>query len=42
MKIDEVSSRLDLPQGTVKTRLMRGREALRRILVRRHPGYFGD
>jgi RNA polymerase sigma-70 factor (ECF subfamily) len=41
MKIDEASRRLDLPQGTVKTRLMRGREALRKILTRRHPGYFG-
>jgi RNA polymerase sigma-70 factor (ECF subfamily) len=41
MKIDEACMRLDLPQGTVKTRLMRGREALRKILTRRHPGYFG-
>jgi len=42
MKIDEVVACLDLPQGTVKTRLMRGREALRKILTRRHPGYFGE
>ena len=42
MKIDEVVNCLDLPQGTVKTRLMRGREALRKILTRRHPGYFGE
>jgi RNA polymerase sigma-70 factor (ECF subfamily) len=41
-KIDEVVACLDLPQGTVKTRLMRGREALRKILTRRHPGYFGE
>jgi hypothetical protein len=25
----------------VKTRLMRGREALRKILTRRHPEHFG-
>ena len=42
MKIDEVVGCLELPQGTVKTRLMRGREALRKILTRKHPGYFGD
>jgi RNA polymerase sigma-70 factor (ECF subfamily) len=42
MKIDEVVGCLELPQGTVKTRLMRGREALRKILTRRHPGYFGE
>jgi DNA-directed RNA polymerase specialized sigma24 family protein len=33
---------LRLPQGTVKTRLMRGRERLRRILTRSCPDYFGD
>jgi RNA polymerase sigma-70 factor (ECF subfamily) len=42
MKIDEVVGCLELPQGTVKTRLMRGREALRKILTRKHPGYFGE
>jgi len=42
MKVDEAARTLGLPQGTVKTRLMRGREALRRLLVRRHPEYFGD
>jgi len=41
LKVDETSRILQLPQGTIKTRLMRGREALRRILVRRHPEYFG-
>ncbi len=41
MKVDEAARVLDLPQGTVKTRLMRGREALRKILVRRHPEHFG-
>ena len=41
LKIDDAARMLELPQGTVKTRLMRGREALRKILVRRHPEYFG-
>lgn len=41
-KVEEASARLGVPGGTIKTRLMRGREALRRILARRHPGVFGD
>ena len=41
MKVDDAARTSGLPTGTVKTRLMRGREALRRILVRRHPEYFG-
>ena len=41
LKLDEAARVLGLPQGTIKTRLMRGRHALRRILVRRHPEYFG-
>jgi len=41
LKVDQVAEALALPSGTVKTRLMRGREALRRILVRHHPEYFG-
>jgi RNA polymerase sigma-70 factor (ECF subfamily) len=43
LKIDEASRTLGVPTGTIKTRLMRGREALRKALVRRHPGCFeGD
>lgn len=42
LKVAEASHALGLPQGTIKTRLMRGREALRKILVRRHPDHFGD
>jgi len=41
LKIDEAASVLGLPQGTVKTRLMRGREAMRRALIARHPEHFG-
>jgi len=39
-KLDETAHVLGLPPGTIKTRLMRGRAALRKTLVRRHPGYF--
>jgi RNA polymerase sigma-70 factor (ECF subfamily) len=41
MLVAEAASQLGLPQGTVKSRLKRGREALRRILVRRSPQEFG-
>ena len=41
LKVNEAAGVLELPTGTIKTRLMRGREALRRILVRDHPDYFG-
>lgn len=41
LKVEETAETLGLPTGTVKTRLMRGREALRRALVRRHPEHFG-
>ena len=40
LKVEEVSRVLSVPEGTVKTRLMRGREALRKLLTQRHPGYF--
>ncbi len=41
LKIDETARVLGLPDGTVKTRLMRGRDALRKNLARRHPEHFG-
>lgn len=41
LQLDEAASILGLPLGTVKSRLMRGREALRKLLVRRHPEQFG-
>jgi len=40
LKVDDTARILGLPEGTVKTRLMRGREALRKILVRRNPEHF--
>ncbi len=40
LKVEEVARVLAVPEGTVKTRLMRGREAVRRILTQRYPGYF--
>lgn len=42
MKVDEAARVLGLPQGTIKTRLMRGRKGLRRILTRKYPEYFGE
>jgi RNA polymerase sigma-70 factor (ECF subfamily) len=40
-KVEEAARILGIPEGTVKTRLLRGREALRKVLVRRHPEHFG-
>lgn len=40
LKVDETARILGLPEGTVKTRLMRGREALRKVLVHRNPEHF--
>lgn len=40
-KVEETARMLGLPEGTVKTRLMRGREALKKILSHRHPEHFG-
>ena len=42
LKVDEAARMLEIPEGTVKTRLMRGRQALKKILARRHPEHFGD
>lgn len=41
-RVEEAAGLLGIPEGTMKTRLMRGREALRKILQRRHPEHFGD
>jgi RNA polymerase sigma-70 factor (ECF subfamily) len=41
LKVEEAARTLGLPQGTIKSRLMRGREAMRKILVRRNPELFG-
>jgi RNA polymerase sigma-70 factor (ECF subfamily) len=40
LKVDETARVLGVPEGTVKTRLMRGREALRKVLVHKNPEYF--
>ena len=40
--VEEAARLLGVPEGTMKTRLMRGREALRRVLQRRHPEHFGE
>jgi RNA polymerase sigma-70 factor (ECF subfamily) len=42
LRVEETSRTLGLPQGTIKSRLKRGRDALRRILIRRHPEHFGE
>jgi RNA polymerase sigma-70 factor (ECF subfamily) len=42
LKVEDAARVLEIPSGTVKTRLMRGRQALKKILVRRHPEHFGD
>ena len=41
LNVEQVTRVLEIPEGTVKTRLMRGRQALKKILVRRHPEHFG-
>jgi len=41
MRVEEAARTLGLPQGTIKSRLKRGRDALRKILMRRNPEFFG-
>jgi RNA polymerase sigma-70 factor (ECF subfamily) len=41
LRVEQAAAVLQIPEGTMKTRLMRGREALRRLLQRRHPEHFG-
>ena len=40
LKVEETARILGTPEGTVKTRLMRGREALKKVLMRRNPEHF--
>jgi RNA polymerase sigma-70 factor (ECF subfamily) len=40
LKVEEAARLLGVPEGTVKTRLMRGREALKKVLVRKNPEHF--
>lgn len=42
LPVEETARVLGVPQGTVKSRLLRGRAALRKVLVRRHPDSFGS
>ncbi len=41
LSVEAIAGILDLPEGTVKVRLMRGRERLRRALQETHPEHFG-
>ena len=38
----EIAEILEIPEGTVKIRLMRGRERLKKVLERRHPEHFAE
>lgn len=40
LKVEETARLLGVPEGTIKTRLMRGREALKKVLVRKNPEHF--
>ena len=41
-RIDAAAQLLGVPSNTLKVRLMRGRQALGKILRQRHPGYFEE
>lgn len=41
LRVEDAARILGIPEGTVKTRLLRGREAMRRALSRAHPEHFG-
>jgi RNA polymerase sigma factor (sigma-70 family) len=40
LSVEAIAEMLDMPEGTVKIRLMRGRQRLRKILEHRHPEFF--
>jgi RNA polymerase sigma factor (sigma-70 family) len=40
LSVETIAEVLEMPEGTVKIRLMRGRQRLRKILERRHPEHF--
>ena len=42
LPVETIAEILDIPEGTVKIRLMRGRQRLRKILETRHPEHFGE
>jgi RNA polymerase sigma-70 factor, ECF subfamily len=39
--VEEIAQILDMPEGTVKIRLMRGRQRLGKLLMAQHPEHFG-
>ncbi len=41
-RVEQTPRTLVLPQGTIKSRLLRGRQAMRKILARRHHGMFDE
>jgi RNA polymerase sigma factor (sigma-70 family) len=41
LSVDAIAEVLRIPEGTVKVRLMRGRQRLRKILEAAHPEHFG-
>jgi RNA polymerase sigma-70 factor (ECF subfamily) len=41
LRVEDAARLLGVPEGTVKTRLMRARQALRRLLAARYPDHFG-
>ncbi len=42
LQVGEAAHTLGLPEGTIKSRLLRGRAALRGVLDRRHPALFAS
>lgn len=41
-RLTEACRILGIPSGTAKVRMMRGRRALKQLLLAQHPGYFGE
>ncbi len=41
LKVEQAARTLGVPTGTIKSRLLRGREAMRKVLLRRNPEFLG-